>query len=140
MSESLKNFEIYFKKINIIDSEYNIKRSEVTKEFDKLLFALIKEIFDTCGHINKIHWKQYTPYFNDGDSCEFGLHDVYIEDDDDTYYEGDYNGESSVLVDEYYNVLESSTRELLQLFGDHIKVIVNRNDDYFTVLKYTTHD
>lgn len=26
----------------------------------------------------EIGWRQYTPYFNDGDTCEFGAHDVWV--------------------------------------------------------------
>jgi hypothetical protein len=34
------------------------------------------EYFDRYGHIIKaISWKQYTPYFNDGESCEFSVHE-----------------------------------------------------------------
>lgn len=39
-------------------------------------------------------WRQYTPYFNDGDTCEFGVHGVWVRttadvdvEEDDEYYD-----------------------------------------------------
>jgi hypothetical protein len=29
-----------------------------------------------------VHWSQYTPYFNDGDPCEFTVREVYVRLDD----------------------------------------------------------
>jgi hypothetical protein len=31
------------------------------------------------GLVESVRWRQYTPYFNDGDVCEFGAHGVYFE-------------------------------------------------------------
>ena len=36
------------------------------------------EYFERYGHIiEAISWTQYTPYFNDGESCEFSVHEAY---------------------------------------------------------------
>ncbi len=35
-----------------------------------------KKIFEEVPDLAEIRWTQYTPYFNDGDSCEFSVHDV----------------------------------------------------------------
>ncbi len=40
--------------------------------------------------IEAIRWEQYTPYFNDGEPCEFGVHEASIKlvgDDDGGDYE-----------------------------------------------------
>lgn len=61
--------------------------SEQGKEFLKELF---QPLFDT-GLIEKVHWVQYTPYFNDGDACEFGVNEPciipfnFISDEDHPY-------------------------------------------------------
>lgn len=57
----------------------------------------LKEIFLDLLNDPNVHsfgWKQYTPYFNDGDVCEFGVSDPWIktvddaeEEDDDEYLE-----------------------------------------------------
>lgn len=37
----------------------------------------VHSFFDACPEITSIHWTQYTPYFNDGDSCEFSVHELH---------------------------------------------------------------
>lgn len=48
------------------------------------------EFFAANPQVKAIKWRQYTPYFNDGDSCVFGVHDFEIaffgiENDDDEF-------------------------------------------------------
>jgi hypothetical protein len=58
------------------------------------------EYFERYGHIiEAISWTQYTPYFNDGESCEFSAHEAFAffhplldsEDEDSTYDEDSKN-------------------------------------------------
>lgn len=37
---------------------------------------VLAEFFASAKDVESIRWKQYTPYFNDGDPCVFGLHGV----------------------------------------------------------------
>jgi hypothetical protein len=37
----------------------------------------VQSFFDACPEIESIFWTQYTPYFNDGDSCEFSVHELH---------------------------------------------------------------
>lgn len=39
--------------------------------------ALFKKFFADNPKATAIGWTQYTPYFNDGEPCEFGLHEFY---------------------------------------------------------------
>lgn len=38
---------------------------------EKIVRAAIKEFFEIHPEIVALRWKQYTPYFNDGDACVF---------------------------------------------------------------------
>jgi hypothetical protein len=40
--------------------------------------ALFKEIFESAPKLKSFGWTQYTPYFNDGDTCEFGTNIDYL--------------------------------------------------------------
>jgi hypothetical protein len=44
-----------------------------------------KDLFDKFPEVRSVVWCQYTPYFNDGDTCTFGVHefDVNLGTDDD---------------------------------------------------------
>lgn len=38
----------------------------------------LKQIFKKHPELKVMKWSQYTPYFNDGDSCTFTVHDAYV--------------------------------------------------------------
>lgn len=37
----------------------------------------ISSLFEVIPDLGSLVWVQYTPFFNDGEPCEFGVHDVY---------------------------------------------------------------
>lgn len=43
------------------------------EEFLDLLDALLGQ-----PGVHSVRWRQYTPYFNDGDACEFGIGEAYV--------------------------------------------------------------
>src|SRR5690348_1020347 len=75
------------------------------------LVTYFKNAFDKG--VKAIAWSQYTPYFNDGEACEFGVGDIaftsnskvvsaWLDDDagdqeDDRYYDDDGNEIKDVL-------------------------------------------
>jgi len=99
--------------------------------------------------VHAIRWTQYTPYFNDGDPCEFTIHEIMVrftplEDESDE--RGDYEDgfidswsmsyawerdEISELTDETYEALKKALKDwdvlysdevCKQNFGDHARV------------------
>ena len=81
------------------------KREELSKEITKKATVLFKEasstLFVEYPNLVSFGWTQYTPYFNDGDTCEFGSrHDSPFikftssensEDEDDLDYEDEFS-------------------------------------------------
>jgi hypothetical protein len=70
----------------IIENSRKMGQAALTKGFN--------DIFNLHPEIKAIAWCQYTPYFNDGEACEFGIHDIYytteaIVPDDVEYYDLD---------------------------------------------------
>ena len=50
------------------------KRQELVNELKGDFFPIVKPIIDKLPEsIKSIGWVQYTPYFNDGESCEFSV-------------------------------------------------------------------
>lgn len=59
------------KKLAEAKAECQVVCKEVLKE-------QIDGLFDKWGDkLESIGWVQYTPYFNDGDTCEFSVHTEY---------------------------------------------------------------
>lgn len=109
--------------------------AELQKEFPLIIQPhLLKD--DT---IQNISWSQYTPYFNDGDECTFGVNndDIYVNGDDLSELEGYEQSYSrkdrepnnlEKTVDEIRAALQAIPQEFYKdLFGDHVRVTVNRD-------------
>lgn len=45
----------------------------------KIIGDSIKRLFAEYPNVKSASWTQYTPYFNDGDTCEFSAHIDYID-------------------------------------------------------------
>lgn len=97
--------------------------------------------------VEAVKWQQYTPYFNDGEPCEFGIHQVFVkltgvseeegEYENGWFYEGDlrpYNSDTRKyeVKPEYAGAL-AAIKDLEQnmghfehflsdTFGDHAEV------------------
>lgn len=115
------------------------------KELKSDLNLVLKEIFSTIPEIKSIYWIQYTPYFMDGDTCEFSIHDIIVSNTEEALatYPGDDCGDDSIWADsaddvekEYvpnaihrkllknFSALINKSGDLIQeVFGDHVRVI-----------------
>jgi hypothetical protein len=112
----------------------------------------LKAIFDRNPELKVIKWVQYTPYFNDGDTCEFTVHDIVAANYEEVDAWGEWEGEDDQPHDftlftgyrsrrlpdliDLESFMESSIGyDVLQFaFGDHVQVTVTVNgvtvDDY----------
>lgn len=136
---------------------------KLVNEGEDALKEAFKELFDKHPRLESVTWVQYTPYFNDGDPCYFGVwgfdpsivkpeesEDSEDEDDEDLYDDDYTYGERlSALADssdpELQKIAEA-VRELTRdipddvlenVFGDHCKIVATR--DGFDVREYS-HD
>lgn len=138
--------------LQAIKKQYNKAIKENGK---KLLKEEFKVFFDTIPEVDKIVWRQYTPYFNDGETCYFSAEEfrVRIEDEYDSY--GSY-GDGSLTVDDFdkdhprayqeeiVKIMDSSLKQRIHdalktlndnandddlleaVFGDHVEIIATR--------------
>ena len=92
------------------------EQRELAKRFQskaqELFKQTTKEFFEKNPGITAVIWTQYTPYFNDGDTCEFSVHDAYFtnaegEDFDDVTSYGEYEGDKEGVWSEGSWILTS---------------------------------
>lgn len=110
----------------------------------------VKDLFAEHPEMESFSWAQYTPYFNDGDECVFGV----LGDDPDingidgysieprrVYGKSVYEAEHGELVPAKQAVAEllnaAPEAMMKDVFGDHMKVTVTR--DGITTDEYS-HD
>lgn len=98
--------------------EFKAKKEAIANQQKELQNSLtnifnkgIKELFDKYpNHLAQISWKQYTPYFNDGDPCTFMRGEFYVNGQE-AYDYGDDNPE---IVDSLYTEEEIAIRNSWQ--------------------------
>lgn len=66
---------------------------ELREEIRKTLDEVLKLFFAANPHVASISWRQYTPYFNDGDACEFSVGDPILTLRSDYSPDPDYSDE-----------------------------------------------
>lgn len=87
-------------------NDYEAARAEFKTKAQAAMKESFKEVFDLFPEITAIRWVQYTPYFNDGETCEFSVHEPVVtnlEGDDlaDVTHYGEYDGEREDVYAEY---------------------------------------
>jgi hypothetical protein len=110
------------------------------------------DLFAAHSRLESFGWRQYTPYFNDGDTCEFGVNIDYPEingdDENDSLREFVYRsvaGKYEKVANEGYDAelgaANKAVKEFLasfdeddfkEMFGDHMKITVSRNGELTT--------
>jgi len=94
MSELIKALN---EKYTAMNKQISDIRKQMTEESKQYIEEACKELFEACPEVHQIHWTQYTPYFNDGESCEFSVHDINFVltadlNEDGEWDEGFYEG------------------------------------------------
>jgi hypothetical protein len=70
----------------IKEKQAEIKRlqKELQERSSEIFLSSFKKLFEETPKLQSFGWTQYTPYFNDGDTCYFSVHTDYL------YVNGDY--------------------------------------------------
>jgi hypothetical protein len=74
-----------------LKSRINALKAEMQENSKVLMKEAFREFLEKYDVVDNIFWTQYTPYFNDGESCEFSVGDAYLvlkDDEDACEYEG----------------------------------------------------
>lgn len=86
-----QNFDTIIDETAAIVEEYNVQKKALSERMAGQIQSIFDAFFDKYPMVKTIHWTQYTPYFNDGDPCEFGVHEFrYTETPVDKVDEREY--------------------------------------------------
>lgn len=102
-----------------------------------------KDFFERHPECLAVRWRQYTPYFSDGDPCRFSVHDYYVrlpttDEEDGDYSDGfAYPGHKSPLDTDLKAIFDVDDELFEAAFGDHVRVTATREG--FEVDEYS-HD
>lgn len=88
-------FDAVTKELDVLKNELSALREKFSDAGKKAFSAALKLFMDAHPEVQAIRWQQYTPYFNDGDACVFGIYEPEVSlapasaeedvDEDDSY-------------------------------------------------------
>ena len=106
------------------------QEAELLKESEKLFKKAVKDLFKENPTLESFSWTQYTPYFNDGDTCTFSANTDYPDVNDISEYDDDgegrkYDEELAKNVTSFLSNFNEDDYE--SMFGDHVKVTITKD-------------
>lgn len=139
-----------------LKTKFSDLKKKISDDGKQAVGAAFKPLFEKYPNFAQVKWYQFTPYFNDGDVCEFGVSDpgLYSVNDDlsESPYEHDglsyhkpwnerplsdyYIAKNARLdllggqefLDDFCEVWDAMGDELLEIiFGDHVQVTVTKD-------------
>lgn len=115
--------------LDLLIQEFTEQQEKFRKDAQEKLKEYFAEFWEKNPAIKAVKWTQYAPYFNDGEPCEFSVHDPYFtnaegDDLDDLSSWGEYDGEKEgVWSDqdpEFDGVNVESTQSLAKLLTSSV--------------------
>lgn len=143
--------------IKSLVNEFNKMKKQFQEKAKAVFVETVSEFWKLNPKIHAITWVQYTPYFNDGEPCEFGVHELVACTKDSlvqmgTYpdrYEGsyqvDYKSKSHEMVKQEWETSDITLEEyerandyldsiaelpgdvFYDMFGDHSRIVMYRD-------------
>jgi len=87
-----EKFEILREK----QEEIRKMKKEMVEASNKIFTELTKSIFEEYPKVKSFGWSQYTPYFNDGDTCTFSANTDYIRINEEYVDDSDWVNETTI--------------------------------------------
>lgn len=124
------------KAINDLKKKITEARNTLEREAKGALKEAFIEFFDENPTVESIRWQQYTPHFNDGDACTFGVYDFTFSTkesikegsgDDEDGYEYTWHPETpeARAVSKFRKAVDLD-EAFEAAFGDHAQVTATR--------------
>lgn len=139
--------------IEALVNAYEKIKTEMEEKMQTEMKAAFAEFFNTHPNVHGFIWTQYTPYFNDGDECIFGVHEISpilseeileeVKNGNLSSYEvedANYENEDKIdpTVKDFIRAISKVPEEVFKnAFGDHVQVVATREG--FDITEYQ-HD
>ena len=111
---NMKKIDELKTKISEANERINELKKQVQKELQAEFNGALSELFDAYPFVKSVSFAAYTPYFNDGDNCEYSVNHDYC--DFNGYGEYDDNGKG-----EGENILQLAKENIYVKVGGSYK-------------------
>ena len=122
-------------------TKINELKNELVQPSYEIFTDLQKEIFTKYPELESFSWSQYTPYFNDGDTCIFSANTSYIKINDEYAEDSNWINKNNVVDWGKWNnstkVYEGRVEEPNNLYNEKL---ANAHDEIVNFLSYFDDD
>ena len=141
-------------KLSVLKEQFAAAQKRMQDEGKVALEEALAEVFTAHPKLHAIRWTQYTPYFNDGEACVFGVNSPYIKFDGLAEDAGDYEDGfeycGTYRDDERPKGFVSAGKDVLAVFNsipdelmlgvfeDHVQVTATREGTF--IVEEHSHD
>ena len=112
-------------KIDNLIQEFQDKKAQLVNQLKVEFPNLFTHIFEKYPNLEAFQWTQYTPYFNDGDECTFGVNDAYyIKRFQDEEFVAPYKEDGNRKIAKEINsiLVQIDNDSMRTMFGDSVEV------------------
>lgn len=87
---------------NLIQTKaaFEAARQKLNEDFKESIKTIFESFFAANPEVYAFAWTQYTPYFNDGEPCEFGVNEIYAYKDTDAVREAINDNDTALYYGE----------------------------------------
>lgn len=109
-------------KFKLLEENYVKLKQQFQTEAQVIFKDVFKNFFDKNPAITAVIWNQYTPYFNDGDTCEFNVNEISFT-----------NAPDLELIDNYGELDESVPSDVADtiFYCDNLHYVMSNRGDYY---------
>lgn len=141
------SLEKFIASIDDVEAKLTKMKEEARALAQKEFEYASQELFRLIPRLKALIWSQYSPYFNDGDECVFGVNSVsamsFIPEDFDFQIPEDEEEQNHFIISDYddenreslseleirainamSNFIETNEELMEDLFGNHVYVIL----------------
>lgn len=144
------NYQEKLKTLRQKNSEITKLKSEIVNISSDIFDDFYKYIFNKYPTLESFGWTQYTPYFNDGDTCIFSANTEYIKINGEYGEESDWISPTKIIswgdwnsvTRKYENRVEEpneSYNSILSECYDEITGFLSNFDNQFYLAKFGDH-
>lgn len=120
-----QEFEEIITKLSDLKTQYNLEKRKIAEKYGYFYFQeIFNELIEAVPEIERVYWTQYTPYWNDGETCIFSVNDIcydWSDEENDLEDEADFDGGFLTYVDWDIKKLEEEYESALVEYNKKVK-------------------
>lgn len=111
------------KEVTDLTEAFNRQRQEIIEKMKPNFHSLFKPFLTANPDVKELVFEAYTPYFNDGDTCEYSFNElrIVLNSDEEDSWDWDYGWSEDEL--RYSRTLDATTKSKLENLFAQLKPI-----------------